>query len=329
MNEITWLSHAWYGPPKGTHGPGSQGGKLYTFLSKRLGRKKIKDYINSPEFIRGDYSGYVGKNVTTLMKAESRTMDNYSGPNWTYGRGNQEVTFKKPKPRLTAGSSNKKKYISPELNKTTAEQKSSNKKKYDSPELNITTAEQKSSNKKKYDSPELNITTAEQKSSNKKKYSSPSFAKSMNQKIATEALKADTAYRKALAENEALRHPKISYTGLTKAVDQFKGAATSLETVSKGVSNAWEALHNAKYRNEDRSKNVRELSNAELRNAIERIKLDQEYNSLTMPQKSKGYDRTMAALSLIGTAATVTATGLSIAAGVKAIGTRTWEEKKK
>lgn len=299
MNEITWLSHAWYGPPKGTHGPGSQGGKLYNFLSKRLGRKKIKDYINSPEFVRSDYSGYVGKNVTTLMKAKKRAMDNYSGPNWTYGRRDQEVTFKKPKPRLTAGSSNKKKYDPPELNKTAAEQKSSNKKKYDSPELNKTTAEQKSSNKKKYDS--------------------PSFAKSMDQKAATEALKADTEYRKALAENEALKHPKTSSADLSKAAGHFKGAASSLETVSKGVSNAWEALHNAKYRNEDRSKNVQELSNAELRNTIERIKLDQEYNRITMPQKSKGYDRTMAALSVIGTAATVTATGLSIAAGVKAL----------
>ena len=279
MNEITWLSHAWYGPPKGTHGPGSQGGKLYNFLSKRLGRKKIKDYINSPEFVRSDYSGYVGKNVTTLMKAKKRAMDNYSGPNWTYGRRDQEVTFKKPKPRLTAGSSNKKKYDSPELNKTTVEQKSSNKKKYDS----------------------------------------PSFGKSMDQKTATEALKADTEYRKALAENEALRHPKTSSADLSKAAGHFKGAASSVETVSKGVSNAWEALHNAKYRHEDRSKNVQELSNAELRNTIERIKLDQEYNRITMPQKSKGYDRTMAALSVIGTAATVTATGLSIAAGVKAL----------
>ena len=282
MNEITWLSHGGKGSgwtrEKG-HVPGSQGGKLYKFFSKRVGQKRIKDYINSPEFIRSDYSGYVGKNVTTLMKAKSRTMDNYSGPNWTYGRKDQEVTFKKPKPRLTSGSSDKKKYDSPELNKITTEQKSSNKKKYDS----------------------------------------PSFGKSMDQKIATEALKADTEYRKALAENEALRHPKTSSADLSKAAGHFKGAASSLETVSKGVGNAWEALHNAKYRNEDRSKNVRELSNAELRNTIERIKLDQEYNRITMPQKSKGYDRTMAALSVIGTAATVTATGLSIAAGVKAL----------
>ena len=282
MNEITWLSHGGKGSgwtrEKG-HVPGSQGGKLYELFSKRAGRKRIKDYINSPEFIRSDYSGYVGKNVTALMKAESRTMDNYSGPNWTYGHRNQEVTFKKPKPRLTSGSSDKKKYDSPELNKITTEQKSSNKKKYDS----------------------------------------PSVGKSMDQKTATEALKADTEYRKALAENEALKHPKTSSADLSKAAGHFKGAASSLETVSKGVGNAWEALHNAKYRNEDRSKNVRELSNAELRNTIERIKLDQEYNRITMPQKSKGYDRTMAALSVIGTAATVTATGLSIAAGVKAL----------
>ena len=282
MNEITWLSHGGKGSGwfrSNGHVPGSQGGKIHQFFSKRVGRKRMKDYINSPEFVRSDYSGYVGKNVTTLMKAKKRTMDNYSGPNWTYGRRDQEVTFKKPKPRLTAGSSNKKKYDSPELNKTTAEQKSSNKKKYDS----------------------------------------PSFGKSMDQKTATEALKADTEYRKALAENEALRHPKTSSAYLSKASGHFKGAASSLETVSKGVSNAWEALHNAKYRNEDRSKNVQELSNAELRNTIERIKLDQEYNRITMPQKSKGYDRTMAALSVIGTAATVTATGLSIAAGVKAL----------
>ena len=262
MNEITWLSHGGKGSGwfrSNGHVPGSQGGKIHQFFSKRVGRKRMKDYINSPEFVRSDYSGYVGKNVTTLMKAKKRTMDNYSGPNWTYGRRDQEVTFKKPKPRLTAGSSNKK------------------------------------------------------------KYDSPSFGKSMDQKTATEALKADTEYRKALAENEALRHPKTSSAYLSKASGHFKGAASSLETVSKGVSNAWEALHNAKYRNEDRSKNVQELSNAELRNTIERIKLDQEYNRITMPQKSKGYDRTMAALSVIGTAATITATGLSIAAGVKAL----------
>ena len=72
MNEITWLAHGGKGSGwfrSNGHVPGSQGGKIHQFFSKRVGRKRMKDYINSPE-----------------------------------------------------------------LNKTTAEQKSSNKKKYDSPE---------------------------------------------------------------------------------------------------------------------------------------------------------------------------------------------------
>ena len=294
MNEIVWLSHGGKGSGwfrSNGHVPGSQGGKIHQFFSKRVGRKRMNDYINSPEFVRGDYSGYVGKNVTTLMKTKSRMMDNYSGPNWTYGRRDQEVTFKKPKPRLTAGSS----------------------------EVNKTAAEQKSSNKKKYDSPELNKTTPKQKTSNKKKYNSPSFAKSMDQKAATEALKADTEYRKALAENQRIRNPKLSPDNLTTAATKFNDASKYMDSVSKGVSSAWNDLHNAKYRNKDRSKKVKDLSNAELQNAITRIKLEQEYNLITMPQKKSGYDKTMAALSVIGTAATVTATGLSIAAGVKAL----------
>lgn len=138
-------------------------------------------------------------------------------------------------------------------------------------------------------------------------------------KKATESLKEDTAYRKALSENESLKKMKISSADLAKSAGHFKGAASSMESVSKGVSNAWDDLHNAKYRNKDRSKEVKDLSNAELQNVITRIRLEQEYNRITMPQKKSGYDRTMAALSVIGTAATVTATGLSIAAGVKAL----------
>lgn len=138
-------------------------------------------------------------------------------------------------------------------------------------------------------------------------------------KKATEAIKEDTAYRKALAENESLKKMKISSADLAKSAGHFKGAASSMESVSKGVSSAWEDLHNAKYRNKDRSKEVKDLSNAELQNVIARIKLEQEYNRITMPQKKSGYDKTMAALSVIGTAATITATGLSIAAGVKAL----------
>lgn len=136
---------------------------------------------------------------------------------------------------------------------------------------------------------------------------------------ATDAIKEDTAYRKALAENQRIRNPKLSPDKLTTAATKFKDASKYMDDVSKGVSSAWEDLHNAKYRNKDRSKEVKDLSNAELQNVIARIKLEQEYNRITMPQKKSGYDKTMAALSVIGTAATITATGLSIAAGVKAL----------
>ena len=135
----------------------------------------------------------------------------------------------------------------------------------------------------------------------------------------TDAIKEDTAYRKALAENQRIRNPKLSPDNLTTAATKFKDASKYMVDVSNGVSSAWNDLHNAKYRNKDRSKKVKDLSNAELQNVIARIKLEQEYNRITMPQKRSGYDKTMAALSVIGTAATVTATGLSIAAGVKAL----------
>lgn len=105
----------------------------------------------------------------------------------------------------------------------------------------------------------------------------------------------------------------------TKASTSARVTAKGIDDVSKGVDKAWTSLHNAKYANEDRSRNVRGLTNEELRRTVERIRLDQEYNKLTMPPKSKGYDRTMAALAVLGSAATVTATGLSIAAGVQTL----------
>ena len=151
-----------------------------------------------------------------------------------------------------------------------------------------------------------------------KNKSTPKKEKSQVQKV-TDAIREDTAYRKALAENQRIRNPKLSPDKLTTAATKFKDASKYMDDVSKGVSSAWNDLHNAKYRNKDRSKEVKDLSNAELQNVIARIKLEQEYNRITMPQKKSGYDKTMAALSVIGTAATITATGLSIAAGVKAL----------
>jgi len=106
---------------------------------------------------------------------------------------------------------------------------------------------------------------------------------------------------------------------LEQASDQFKKVSSGMDSISTGIDKAYKALHNSKYKNVDRSKELESLTNQELRQVIERIKLNQEYNQLTMPSKSKGYDRTMAALAVLGSMATVTATGLSIAAGVKSL----------
>ena len=120
-------------------------------------------------------------------------------------------------------------------------------------------------------------------------------------------------------EIEKYQEPKqpLSSTDANMASRYFSTASTATDNISKGISKAWENIHNAKYKDEDRSKYVRSLTNDELRQVITRIELDQKYNNLTMPPKSKGYDRTMAALAVLGAAASVTATGLSIAAGVK------------
>jgi len=116
---------------------------------------------------------------------------------------------------------------------------------------------------------------------------------------------------------EKQKKDPMSSQDTAKAASYFKGASSLTGEVSKGVDKAWGALHDLKYGNEDRSKNVRGLTNEELRRTIERIKLDQEYNKLTMPPKSQGYDRTMAALGALGSVMAVTATGLTVAAGFK------------
>lgn len=118
---------------------------------------------------------------------------------------------------------------------------------------------------------------------------------------------------------EKQKKEPMSSQDTAKAASYFKGASSLTGEVTKGVDKAWNSLHDLKYADEDRSKNVRGLTNEELRKTIERIKLDQEYNRITMPPKSKGYDRTMAALGALGSVLAVTATGLTIVAGAKKI----------
>ena len=127
----------------------------------------------------------------------------------------------------------------------------------------------------------------------------------------------EVEYQQPIKEKQ--KKDPMSSQDTAKAASYFKGASSLTGEVTKGIDKAWNSLHDLKYADEDRSKNVRGLTNEELRKTIERIKLDQEYNRITMPPKSKGYDRTMAALGALGSVLAVTATGLTIVAGAKKI----------
>lgn len=247
MNDITWLSHG--GPGSGRYPKGFK--LLKTKLAERRARKELNNYINSDYFLRGDRIGYDNRDVNSLVVPKSNSINEYNGPNWTYGKRQPNVTFKT---KLKSESDSIK---------------------------------------------------------NKKKYESPDLKKNINQKNTTNEETTKTS------STESKEKEKLSSADLASAAGKFKGAGAMTKEISSGVDKAWNSLHNVKYANEDRSKNVRGLTNDELRKTIERIKLDQEYNKITMPPKSKGYDRTMAALAVLGSVATVTATGLSIASGVK------------
>ena len=232
--------------------------------------KDLDDYINSPEFLNGKYSEYKAKkssneseitnkssNELAIKKQEAEPND----PNWRYA----DVKFKKPKPRLEAGT---------------------------------LVGEVQDSNKK-----------------NEKDDKKPEY---INVKPDTNKEEIPTVDYQQPAKEKQKKDP-MSSQDTAKAASYFKGASSLTGEVTKGVDKAWNSLHDLKYADEDRSKNVRGLTNEELRKTIERIKLDQEYNRITMPPKSKGYDRTMAALGALGSVLAVTATGLTIVAGAKKI----------
>lgn len=281
-----------YGTPRHSGrypwGSGDRPRQHVSWFKKRKERKNVEKnnfekYVDSPEFLKGDYKKYKEKNnkwlsvVNNKPLANKDTIDN--GPNWRFADG--DVKNKKSRLRLEAG--------------TKKEDKNNN----------VIDVEYKN--------------VKDEKKSSKKSYESPSIKREMDQETATKVIKADTEYRKAVKENEDIRNPKTSSTDLAKAANYMNKVSQGTDNLSRGVDKAWTSIHDAKYKNEDRSKNVRGLSNEELRRVVERIRLDQQYNELTMPPKSKGYDRAMAALAVLGSAATVTATGISIVASIKAL----------
>lgn len=105
---------------------------------------------------------------------------------------------------------------------------------------------------------------------------------------------------------------KIS--NLKNASQTFSNVSRLSDNVSSEFTKAYKTLHESKYKHDNRAEG---LSDDELRYLINRVQLEQRYNELTMPPKSKGYDRVMSALNMFGTAASVTATGVSVVAGIK------------
>lgn len=90
-------------------------------------------------------------------------------------------------------------------------------------------------------------------------------------------------------------------------VDKATGALSSnIETIYRYIRNSKKKKNRASG-----------LTDDELRTAINRIQMEQRYNELTSSKKSSGYEKTMAALAIIGSAATIAGTGIKIASGIK------------
>lgn len=122
--------------------------------------------------------------------------------------------------------------------------------------------------------------------------------------------------RKSKSKNKDKKEEKKDKNKFSSSAENFKTTSAYSGLAVNNFEKAYDYLHKAKYGNKDRSANVQHLTNDELRRLNERIDLNRKYNELTMPKKSKGHYRAMAALAVVGGLATVTASGLTIAAGI-------------
>lgn len=121
---------------------------------------------------------------------------------------------------------------------------------------------------------------------------------------------------------------KSKVTSVDKKDESKKGpTAKDIENFGKKVSDVNNATRTLgsnveiiyrHIRNSKKKKNrASGLTDDELRTAINRIQMEQRYNELTASKKSSGYEKTMAALAIIGSAATIAGTGITIASGIK------------
>lgn len=127
-------------------------------------------------------------------------------------------------------------------------------------------------------------------------------------RAAVNRIQLEQRYNKLTASKKGPTSEDIENFG--KKVSDVNNAT---RTISSNVETIYRHIRNAK----GKKNRANSLTDDELRVAINRIQLEQRYNELTAPQKSSGYEKTMAALAIIGSAATIAGTGITIASGIK------------
>lgn len=83
------------------------------------------------------------------------------------------------------------------------------------------------------------------------------------------------------------------------------------------TSNALNSAYRIKTRYEKPSNNVKEMSDKELREAINRLNMEKQYNDLTRSDTAKGFDTAMDILSITGNVLAASASIVSIYAILK------------
>lgn len=102
-----------------------------------------------------------------------------------------------------------------------------------------------------------------------------------------------------------------------KDIENFGKKVSDVNNATRTISSNVETVYRHIRNTKSKKNRANSLTDDELRAAINRIQLEQRYNELTAPQKSNGYEKTMAALAIIGSAATIAGTGITIASGIK------------
>lgn len=89
-------------------------------------------------------------------------------------------------------------------------------------------------------------------------------------------------------------------------------SASSIVKEAKNIENTTGNIRSAA-----KSVNLKNMSDAELREKVNRLNMEQQYNTLTSSQKTKGQIYTRSTLELAGSALAITSSALAIAISIK------------